>query len=62
MYASQRAAFEALRRTRDILLVDQRGTGSSSKLDCEADEELVQGAFSEELTARLTRECLEALP
>ena len=62
MYANQRAAFEALRRTRDILLVDQRGTGNSSKLACEADEELVQGAFSEELTIRLTRECLEALP
>ena len=61
MYANQRASFEALRRTRDILLVDQRGTGSSSKLACEADEELVQGAFSEELTTRLTRECLQAL-
>lgn len=62
MYANQRSAFEALRRSRDILLVDQRGTGGSSPLTCEADEELVQGAYSDELTIRLTRECLEALP
>ena len=62
MYANQRAAFESLRRTRDILLVDQRGTGESSLLACQADEELIQGAFSVELTTRLTRECLEALP
>ncbi|MDJ0759998.1 MAG: alpha/beta fold hydrolase [Woeseiaceae bacterium] len=62
MYATQRGAFEALRRTRDILLVDQRGTGQSSLMDCESDDELVQGSYSDELTIQLTQECLEALP
>ena len=62
MYATQRGAFEALRRTRDILLVDQRGTGESSLMDCESDDELVQGSYSDELTIELTQECLEQLP
>ncbi len=62
MYATQRGAFEALRRTRDILLIDQRGTGASSLMSCEADDELVQGTYSDEQTIQLTRECLEQLP
>ncbi len=62
MYATQRGSFEALRRTRDILLVDQRGTGDSSLMDCEADDDLIEGSYSDELTIQLTQECLEELP
>ena len=64
MYASLRRAFEPLRRNRDILLIDQRGTGQSSKMACPSDEEELDldGTFSEEETIRLTEECLEKLP
>lgn len=38
-YASIAAAFARIRRDRDIVLVDQRGTGNSNRLDCEFDDE-----------------------
>jgi len=37
LYTSAAAAFDRVRRDRDIVLVDQRGTGRSHRLDC-ADE------------------------
>ena len=61
-YAAYAAAFEEVRRNRDILLVDQRGTGESSRMDCPVDEELVEGQYSTELTIEYTKECLAALP
>ncbi len=61
-YSAYAGAFEALRRDRDILLVDQRGTGSSARLDCPTDEELIEGQYSREQTLAYTRECLDALP
>jgi pimeloyl-ACP methyl ester carboxylesterase len=61
-YASYQNAFEPLRRNRDILLVDQRGTGESSALDCDVDDELVAGTFSAEVTRQVTEDCLAALP
>lgn len=61
-YAGHSQAFEYVRRNRDILLVDQRGTGESARLDCPADEELVEGRFSIEKTIEATKECLEGLP
>jgi len=61
-YAAYAAAFEDVRRNRDILLVDQRGTGESSRMDCPVDEELVEGQYSTELTIEYTNECLAALP
>lgn len=61
-YSAYAGAFEALRRDRDILLVDQRGTGESARMDCPTDEELIEGQFSRETTLRYTRECLEAVP
>lgn len=40
LYLQLRAAFEPIRRQRDILLLDQRGTGRSlSGLDCDIDED-----------------------
>jgi pimeloyl-ACP methyl ester carboxylesterase len=61
-YVAYAQAFEPLRRDRDILLVDQRGTGNSATMDCEFDDELVEGQFSTAVTVRYTRECLESLP
>jgi pimeloyl-ACP methyl ester carboxylesterase len=61
-YAAYSSAFEPVRRDRDILLVDQRGTGESSRMDCPVDEELVEGQYSRELTIEYTNECLAELP
>jgi len=61
-YTSYSRAFEDVRRNRDILLVDQRGTGESSRMDCPVDDDLVEGQYSTELTIEYTNECLEQLP
>ena len=61
-YTSYSHGFETVRRNRDILLVDQRGTGESSRMDCPVDDDLVEGQYSAELTIEYTRECLEQLP
>ena len=63
-YSSVSGAFEALRRNRDILLVDQRGTGESSRMDCviEDDAILFEDQYSLEDTVEFIDECLEELP
>jgi pimeloyl-ACP methyl ester carboxylesterase len=61
-YASYSGAFEHVRRHRDILLIDQRGTGSSSRMDCDVDEDIIEGKFSREQVLEVTRDCLDALP
>ena len=61
-YASVAGAFEEVRRTRDILLLDQRGTGQSARMDCDADDDLIEGSFSREQTIAVTDACLEQLP
>jgi len=61
-YAAYSAAFEDVRRHRDILLVDQRGTGSSSRMDCDVDEDIIDGTFSEAQVLEVTRDCLAELP
>lgn len=61
-YAAYRSAFEAVRRNRDILLVDQRGTGDSARMDCDVDDDLVDGQFSVKQTVELAEQCLESLP
>ena len=61
-YAAYAQAFEPLRRNRDILLVDQRGTGQSAALQCEPGEDIIEGAVSREQVIELTRECLDELP
>ena len=61
-YAAHRDAFEYARRSRDILLVDQRGTGESARMDCPVDDELIEGRFSVAETVRYMKECLESLP
>jgi len=61
-YSAYAPAFEPARRNRDILLVDQRGTGESSRMDCPVDDEILAGEYSAEETVRFTRDCLEQLP
>jgi len=61
-YASVYTAFEDVRRTRDIVLLDQRGTGDSAPLRCEVDEDIIEGRYSRQQTIEETEKCLEALP
>jgi pimeloyl-ACP methyl ester carboxylesterase len=61
-YTAYSAAFEDVRRNRDILLIDQRGTGGSSTMDCDFDDDIVEGEYSIELTIEYTTQCLEELP
>ncbi|MEL7184804.1 MAG: alpha/beta hydrolase [Pseudomonadota bacterium] len=61
-YTAYSSAFEPVRRNRDILLVDQRGTGDSATMDCEFDDDLVEGQYSTELTIKYTQQCLDELP
>ncbi len=61
-YAAYAGAFEPVRRHRDILLVDQRGTGSSARMDCDVDDDIIEGAFSEDKVLEATRDCLDTLP
>jgi pimeloyl-ACP methyl ester carboxylesterase len=43
LYTSSSLPFDRVRRTRDIILVDQRGTGRSQRLDCDyGDRDLFQ--------------------
>jgi len=61
-YANFAAAFEKVRRNRDIVLMDQRGTGKSAAMTCDVDEEIIEGRFSYEKTVADTETCLAALP
>jgi len=63
-YAALAGAFEPLRRDRDILLVDQRGTGGSSRMDCPIDDDtlMFETAFSLDDTLEFVKDCLEELP
>ncbi len=54
------AAFEDIRRTRDIVLVDQRGTGKSNPLDCPSLSELAEDA-DEEVAVQALHQCAAAL-
>ena len=62
-YLTLRGAFEAIRQKRDILLVDQRGTGQSNQLQCPTpSEDEVERGFDLELAGKLATECLDSLP
>jgi pimeloyl-ACP methyl ester carboxylesterase len=54
------SVFAPVRRHRDILLIDQRGTGLSQALRCRADESST-GAPALEREERASRECLASL-
>ncbi len=61
-YSAYSGAFEHVRRHRDILLVDQRGTGASARMDCDVDDAIIEGRFNEEQVLEITRDCIDALP
>jgi len=61
-YSAWSHAFERVRRNRDILLVDQRGTGTSSRMACDFGDDVAEGQHSTEQVLQLTRECLDTLP
>ncbi|HEY1283230.1 MAG TPA: alpha/beta hydrolase [Steroidobacteraceae bacterium] len=60
MYASTAPAFARIRRNRDIVLVDQRGTGKSNVLNCAFDEDALMRSSPDEVQAE-TRRCLAKL-
>ena len=60
-YADYASIFDRIHRSRDIVLVDQRGTGQSNMLDCPSDETDVLN-FSAEYVATLAADCLAELP
>jgi pimeloyl-ACP methyl ester carboxylesterase len=59
-YTAVAAAFARIHRDRDIVLVDQRGTGGSNALTCQMNEEALWRAADAALTAE-TAKCLAAL-
>lgn len=50
-------ALRDVQRRRDIVLIDQRGTGSSHPLDCAEDSEGIEHRFALRLELQKTREC-----
>jgi len=62
-YAPLLGAFAGVRRERDLVLVDQRGTGDSNRLDCAMpDDALESGEIPPAELAALARDCLPGLP
>ena len=61
-YVGFRAAFERIQRERDILLVDQRGTGGSNPLQCPEQQDLEEIEFDLALVTTVTRDCLAEMP
>lgn len=61
-YAGFARAFEKLRRHRNILLLDQRGTGKSAPLTCDFDDDVLGGPFDLAETLAHTQTCLDTLP
>jgi pimeloyl-ACP methyl ester carboxylesterase len=59
-YTSVAPAFSRIQRDRDIVLVDQRGTGGSNPLECAGPEDLLGHASEAEIVAA-TRACLATL-
>jgi pimeloyl-ACP methyl ester carboxylesterase len=62
-FTAMEGAFEWIRRKRDVVLVDQRGTGKSNALKCEGDPEQKDTvAPNEAKDAALLADCLAKLP
>ncbi len=59
-YASVATAFARIQRDRDILLIDQRGTGRSNPLECAEPQDLTGPASTAQITAA-ARSCLASL-
>jgi pimeloyl-ACP methyl ester carboxylesterase len=61
MYVSYSFAFAPINRDHDIVLVDQRGTGTSQPLECFENIDLESRDITPRLIRKLTRECLDSL-
>lgn len=61
-YAAYAHAFQPIQRNRDIVLLDQRGTGESAPLECDTGEDVLVGGASGDRIRELTADCLEQLP
>jgi pimeloyl-ACP methyl ester carboxylesterase len=60
LYVDLQAAFAPVRRERDIVIVDQRGTGRSSPLTCEMPAQPIS-AFDAAVVDAATARCLDTL-
>ena len=60
-YAAAAGAFVRVQRDRDIVLVDQRGTGSSNALDCEFPEEEELADMTPQQIRAHAEQCLASL-
>ena len=62
-YAPLLGAFAGIHRERDLVLVDQRGTGGSNRLDCAMPEDALEsGEIAPTELKALARACLPLLP
>ena len=60
-YTSAGSAFARVRRERDIVIIDQRGTGASNRLDCEFPDDADMALTNEAVLQRNTQSCLAGL-
>ena len=61
-YLSVAPAFARIRRDRDLVLVDQRGTGRSNRLDCELPDDSEFVVLDPQKLQAAVQACLAALP
>ncbi len=61
LYTSSAGPFERVRRDRDIILVDQRGTGRSHRLDCDYGDDNVFERIDEIKVGAINIECRDEL-
>lgn len=61
MLVDFRAVATAITRERDVIVIDQRGTGKSAPMTCDALSDSVD-SLTETQTVELTRDCINKLP
>jgi pimeloyl-ACP methyl ester carboxylesterase len=62
-FAPLLGAFAGIRRERDLVMVDQRGTGDSNRLDCDMPDDALEGGdIPPETLRKLANACLTTLP
>ena len=60
-YTALSSAFVRIRRDRDIVLVDQRGTGRSNRLDCAFDDDADFARADQQQVQAQARACIAGL-
>src|SRR5262245_15871119 len=61
-YLSVAPAFTRIRRDRDLVLVDQRGTGRSNRLDCSLPDDSEFVVLDPQKLQAVMKECVASLP